>query len=407
MHAKRIEMLFLSVLLCTLAIISIAGTASAAPQHNIVSFNPATGGSSASLTITPNPAHTTQSVTITATCTGSSFNNFCAIYYPNKNTLLAFGSGTATYSYPVGSLSAGTYKYYYAYSFSTGTYSVGQALVVLNPGAPTNAASNTASNSASNTASNTASNSASNTASNSASSATPPPLSAPQPIQACTLYGNSNYTNNWLSINYLVIIIGFMIIAVLYAIGRVLPPSTRSKIVGMTKVEMTQLLISVLIIVMLMFFSGAACNISASVSQQLTGTTLGPFTYADYYIGNLSTNTGLRLLTNIYSDAISFSIDARVYSYMASQLANGVTVPKIEIAPGIWFSVIEGYDLSTGYYLIADLYMDLFSPILVITIGMLFLQYLALPLIRLTAFVLILTCCNNSQVCSIYRRWRE
>ncbi len=186
------------------------------------------------------------------------------------------------------------------------------------------------------------------------------------------------------------IIIGFMVMAVLYAIGRIMPPRTKSTIAGITKIEMTQLLISALIITLLIFFSSAACGISSSISQQLTGTSLGPFTYSDYYIGNLSMNTGLRLLTNIYSDSIAFSIDARVYSYMAAQLSGKLEIPTITIAPGVSMNVLEGYDLSIGYYLIADLYMDLFSPILVITIGMLFLQYLALPLIKLTAFTLLL-----------------
>ena len=345
---------------------------------------------SPTLTISPNPASTTSTVTITAQCPGKTiFNRLCEIRYPTENQELAFGFGTATYTYPAGSLQAGTYKYFYAYDISTNTYGSGQVLTVLTPGAPTDSASNSASNSASVSASNSASNSASSST-NSASAITvaaPPPS---QPIQACTLYGNSDYTNDWLPINYLVIIIGFMVMAVLYAIGRIMPPRTKSTIAGITKIEMTQLLISALIITLLIFFSSAACGISSSISQQLTGTSLGPFTYSDYYIGNLSMNTGLRLLTNIYSDSIAFSIDARVYSYMAAQLSGKLEIPTITIAPGVSMNVLEGYDLSIGYYLIADLYMDLFSPILVITIGMLFLQYLALPLIKLTAFTLLL-----------------
>ncbi|MEM0149494.1 MAG: hypothetical protein QXW10_01200 [Candidatus Micrarchaeaceae archaeon] len=313
------------------------------------------------LTINPNPAYTTQSVTITATCTPST--DICEIDYPSLSTAIATGKGKATYTYNANSLPVGTRKYYYAYDKTLQIASAGQSLTITNKVASTNAAT---------------------------SSATPLPTPAPQAIQACTLYGNSNYTNDWLPINYLVIIIGFMIIAVLYAIGRILPPKTRSAIIGMTKVEMTQLLISALIIVTLMFFSTATCNISSSISQQLTGTSLGPFTYADYYIGNLSMNTGLKLLTNIYSDSISFSIDARVYSYLASELSGKIGTPSIKVMPGVTVSIDEGYDLSIGYYLIADLYMALFSPLLVITIGMLFLQYLALPLIKLTAFALLL-----------------
>ena len=359
----------------------------AAPYANAAAFQskPISGFSRPLLTISPNPATTAANIQITAICPSG---DICEIMYPGENHLLASsGSDIAAYTYPAGSLSPGTYQYYYAYDASNNTYSAPQALIVQTPGSSTNSASSSSNGASS--SSNGASNSASSSSTNSASAITvtaPPP---PQPIMACTLYGNSNYTNDWLPINYLVIITGFMVIAVLYAIGRALPPKTKSTIAGITKIEMTQLLISALIITLLLFFSSAACGISSSISHQLTGMSLGPFTYSDYYIGNLSMNTGLRLLTNIYSDSIAFSIDARVYSYMSAQLAGKIDLPQITVGPAS-IAPTEGYDLSIGYYLIADLYMDLFSPILVITIGMLFLQYLALPLIRLTAFALLL-----------------
>ena len=80
------------------------------------------------LTISPNPAITSQSVTITATCAVST--DQCAIYYPNLNTQLASGIGTVTYTYPAGSFSAGSYSGFYAIDKNSNENSTPQTLTV-------------------------------------------------------------------------------------------------------------------------------------------------------------------------------------------------------------------------------------------------------------------------------------
>jgi len=203
-------------------------------------------------------------------------------------------------------------------------------------------------------------------------------------LNTCSLFGASNYVNSWLGINYLVIAASFAVVALVYMAGSLLPGSTRTKITSMTKVEMTQLLLSVLIIIILMGVSQVACSFTTAISQATVKTTLSPFQYADFYIGNLSTNTGLRLLGNIYSISITYAIDSRIWT------AVGSAIQSLSKSGEAIISFPYGYDLGTYYGILSDLYLDVFSPIIIVTIGMLFLQYLLLPIIEYTAFVIVL-----------------
>jgi hypothetical protein len=89
---------------------------------------------SATLSISPNPATYGQSVTITATCTPST--DACAIDYPTLGTAIATGTGSVTYTYNVFSLAAGTYSSFYANDITTAVNSIGQSLTV-NKATPT------------------------------------------------------------------------------------------------------------------------------------------------------------------------------------------------------------------------------------------------------------------------------
>ena len=80
----------------------------------------------------------------------------------------------------------------------------------------------------------------------------------------------------------------------------------------MVKTEIVQLTISIVIIAVLIASAATACNISASVSQSLIGTSLNPITFAETYIGNLSLNSGINLLSYLYTTAITYGIDARI-----------------------------------------------------------------------------------------------
>ncbi len=205
-------------------------------------------------------------------------------------------------------------------------------------------------------------------------------------INGCALFGGSTYVNSWLSINYLVIAASFSILAFLYMLSRFFPGATKSKVSSLLKVDMTQLMLSIVIILILLGMSQLTCNITSSLSQTLVGTSLSPFQYADFYIGNLAMNTGLKLLGNIYSTSVTYAIDARVLT----DIGEVSPLAHLGNASVVGVDIVIGQDFGAAYGSLSDVYFDLFAPFTIMAIGALFLQYISLPLIEFTAFVVVL-----------------
>ncbi|MEM0154729.1 MAG: hypothetical protein QW814_02755 [Methanothrix sp.] len=213
-------------------------------------------------------------------------------------------------------------------------------------------------------------------------------------INYCQLFGGpaSPYISGWLPLTYLVIALGFLIVAILYMAGRLLPSSASSKIREITKSEIAQIFISIFIILILLSMTTTACNLSSSLGSQVLSSAgvpnsngLSPFQYADYYIGTLALNHGINLLGYIYTTSIGYAIEARVITALSKDLSFSTGGDAV-----ISFGITYEHDLGSLYGALSDVYFDALSPILIITIGMLYLQYLALPLLEYTAFTVIL-----------------
>ena len=124
-------------------------------------------------------------------------------------------------------------------------------------------------------------------------------------VNTCALYGASNYANNWIGINLLIVLVSLAIIAAVYSLSRVMPERVRGRVTEATRSEITQSIISVLIIAILIGSAQAVCNTSVSLGKTIlmnsgvpsSQASLSPFQYADYYIGNLAMHSGLALLT--------------------------------------------------------------------------------------------------------------
>ena len=98
-----------------------------ATTFNTIQTNSDSGGGSATLSISTNPATYGQGVTVTATCaTGDS----CAVDYPSVGTSVASGTTTATYTISSFAWAAGTYSSFYADDITAGVNSVGQSLTI-------------------------------------------------------------------------------------------------------------------------------------------------------------------------------------------------------------------------------------------------------------------------------------
>ena len=209
-------------------------------------------------------------------------------------------------------------------------------------------------------------------------------------LQTCALYGGSSYVNNWLPINFAVILAGIFVVTLVYMLSRFLPSSTKGKIVSVMRVELTQLFISVIIIVVLIFAASTVCTASVSISQHVTHTSESPFEYSDYYIGNLTLNTGLRLLTNVYLTSIDYGIDSRVYPSLLEYAPLDFLSIATNTSKVVSFQASIGTNLGANFGILADLYLAVFGPIITLVIGSLFVQYLSIPIFEYTAFTVVL-----------------
>src|SRR5271157_5240570 len=175
-------------------------------------------------------------------------------------------------------------------------------------------------------------------------------------LQTCELYGIPNYTNNWISINFIVILTSLTVIAFVYAIANVLPTKMRSRLVDAIRSELSQVLLSAVIIGILIGSAQLACDMSASYSQSLGLTQLTPFQYADSYIGNLATNTGISLLTNLYSYSVAYEVEGITAVYImnfTASLLGGVAGDLLSGSGGAAFSSTSssGTSISLTVYL--------------------------------------------------------
>lgn len=224
----------------------------------------------------------------------------------------------------------------------------------------------------------------------------------------CALYGVTNYTNSYLNINVLLILTILLISGMAYAISNILSGDTREKIKGIVRFEILQSIISAFIIAILLGSSLVACNVSAQVSQSLTNTQMNPFQYSAYYIGTISLNQGLSLLTQVYATSVTYSIYATVISSIPtsfSVLPNSLNLPKIFSSSWMSFTGLSGLKLANGYisispkisqdasYMfstISGMFFDVFSPLIIIPTSLLFIQFLLIPIIQYTAFVIVI-----------------
>ncbi len=207
-------------------------------------------------------------------------------------------------------------------------------------------------------------------------------------INACALYGGSGYATGWLGINYLIILAGFSIIAFVYMLSRFMPANVAGKISSITRVEIFELIISAIIITALIAVAAGACNVSTVISQSVTGSSLDPFHFADFYIGNLTFNTGLSLLTNVYALSIDYSIDSNLLAAGSGYIGGLLKTPTLGGVVQVSFPL--GFDLGVFYGILGSLFLTVFAPLIVTALGMLFIQWLSIPVIQATAFVIVL-----------------
>ncbi len=251
-------------------------------------------------------------------------------------------------------------------------------------------------------------------------------------LDTCALYGTSNYANGWIGINLLVILASLTFIAFVYVLSGFFPTRTRSKLVEAIRSEYTQMLLSAVIIAVLAGAAHLVCGISASYSMSFANTALSPFQYANFYIGNLSTNTGISLLINLYSTSVAYEIEAQTIESvgnLTSQFIGGTSgsilagvIPLYGVAGGtagllggvsaaakaspaaakaspvavkaspvaIRLSLPAMSAWSQVFSSLAGWYAGVFATLVTLAVGTAFLQYILILVIQSVAFTVVL-----------------
>ncbi len=232
---------------------------------------------------------------------------------------------------------------------------------------------------------------------------------------SCSLFGGSGYTdyNNWVSINVIVLIISILVVAIVFMLSRFMSTKESQKFSQAAKVEIMQIIIGAAILVILLTFTNTACSITSSIASSLSTSSIpmpsgNPFQFSEYYVGNLANNVGIKLLQQIYTEAIAFNIDSMIFKNIGSLLftvlssATGLSSVLEKILTGlsslvsfsngisIGVSFTSGYDLGASYGIISDMLLTFFAPFVITGIGMLYILWLLLPVIQAVAFTVVL-----------------
>jgi hypothetical protein len=240
------------------------------------------------------------------------------------------------------------------------------------------------------------------------------------------------YAQSWLPNNFLVILLSVAVISFVYLATRFVPGSTKAKLTGVIRMEITQVFISMMIILALLgttsFLCGAVTSVTAAIAQpspvtptttECTGPLIGtsvcmpfpalpeaniavtaatqpgdPFAYALAYTGNYAFDIGPNLAVQLYSFSYSYAIVGVIWSQIGDVIGElwPSFIPKIydEGPLSIGVSLPIGTTLDAPYSILSDLFLDILSPIVMLGVGIMLFQYIILVVSQAAAFALIL-----------------
>lgn len=225
-----------------------------------------------------------------------------------------------------------------------------------------------------------------------------------------------SYGTSWLGINSLVILMSLSVVIVVYMLSRFLPANTRAKLTGITKIELTQILISVFILTILVSITSALCLTTVSIGEAasspnsivssytsavpfpaletpnvvVAAQTGDPFTYAESYTGNYAFNIGPNLAIQIYSYSYSFAIVSLIWYQVGDVLSDILPALNPVNTGPVSISLPLGIDLGIPYGTLSDVFIDILAPLTVLGIGIMLAQYILLVLSESIAFLVIL-----------------
>ena len=202
----------------------------------------------------------------------------------------------------------------------------------------------------------------------------------------CSLGGLNSY--NWIGVNSIVIMLSLSIASLAYVIANLVGTQDANKIKGYIRYEYVQAVIAIAIIVIVLAISSTVCNLSVS----LTPNGQAPFAFAQNYVGTLLFVHGTGLITQMYAASVQYTVFGNVIDFFSSEVASSlqkalVTLPSFA---GVSITLSPGGAFASTFNSYASILTDEYTPLVIATFGMLFIQYIILPLISGSALVIVL-----------------
>ena len=227
-------------------------------------------------------------------------------------------------------------------------------------------------------------------------------------VWSCSVY---NGTTSWLEINILVIVVSFIGIGLLFMSSRFFGENIKAKLTGITKMEIIQAFISIIIVAALVASANAACGFFQSVApppgstpqnykgaltcplSTVSASGTDPFSYAESYVGQLAFQTGPNLAVASYSTAFSTGVLSGLWTSVGSAVGSLLTsavAPALDEIPYVKMEFPIGFDMGIAYGLLSDAYIMYLIPLIVVATSVMFVQYVALIAIQSLAFAILL-----------------
>lgn len=227
-------------------------------------------------------------------------------------------------------------------------------------------------------------------------------------VWTCSVY---NGTTSWLGINILVIAVAFIGIGLLFMATRFLNENAKAKLTGITKMEVMQTFISLIIIVALAVFANSACGFFQSIAPAAGAATVtsegslscplatvsasgtDPFSYAESYVGQLAFDIGPNLAVASYSTAFATGVLSGLWTAVGDavgQILTSAINAALQAIPYFDINFPIGFDIGIAYGLLSDAYIIYLIPLIVVADSVMFVQYVALIAIQSLAFTILL-----------------
>lgn len=223
--------------------------------------------------------------------------------------------------------------------------------------------------------------------------------------QTCALGGGTGlFQQQWVGISALIVLVAFVLSAAIYALGNALASSFREKLKALAKAEAVQALLGLVIVFALIAFSEITCTIGSSAAQQITGSALAPFAFAQFYIGNLLFANGFGLVGAMYSTSIQYTTVGLFVKFFSETLLAPFSniVPMLpSLIPGTsqlssflhlgqWgFSLAPSANLANLYNSYASILSGAYTDLVIISFASLLIVFLLLPLVQYASLTVV------------------